>query len=385
MNVYFDNSATTKPSIEVIESMNGVLERYFGNPSSLHHLGAEAEQLLNKSKELVAKLLGVHAAEIVFTSGGTESNNLAIQGVAFGYQQRGKHLITSQVEHASVYETFQALEKNFGFEVTYLPVDIHGVVSLEDVKQAIREDTILVSIMHVNNELGSIQPILEIGKLMQKYPKALFHVDQVQGFGKAPLSIRESHIDLLSLSGHKLHAPKGTGLLFVKHNVHLYPLFHGGQQQRGIRPGTENIPGIVAMAKALRIVKDNEQQHIAHLLQLKVKTVKVLQQLDGVSINSPLSQEISAPHIINASFKGLKPEVLIHALEEKGIYVSTKSACSSKIQKASRTLMACGLSEERANSTLRISFSINNTVQEVDYFAEVMHQLVPYYKKIMKV
>lgn len=385
MKVYFDNSATTKPSEEVIQSMNEVLERYFGNPSSLHHIGAEAEQLLSKSKELVAKLFGVHAAEIVFTSGGTESNNLAIQGVAFGYQQRGKHLITTQIEHPSVFEVCQALEKNFGFEVTYLPVDRNGVVSLDEVKSAIREDTILVSIMHVNNELGSVQPILEIGKLLQKYPKALFHVDQVQGFGKAPLSIRESHIDLLSISGHKLHAPKGTGLLFVKNNVHLYPLFHGGQQQRGIRPGTENIPGIVALAKALRIVKEDEHKHIAHLLRLKEETVKALQQIDDVLINSPLDKELSAPHIINASFKGLKPEVLVHALEEKGIYVSTKSACTSKIQKTSRILSSCGLSDEEANSALRISFSLTNTLDEVEYFTKVITELVPYYKKILKV
>jgi cysteine desulfurase len=385
MKVYFDNSATTKPSEEVMKSMNGVSERYFGNPSSLHQLGAEAEQLLSKSKEQVAKLIGVDPSEIIFTSGGTESNNIAIQGVAFGYQQRGKHLITSQVEHPSVYEVFKALERNFGFQVTYLPVNRNGVVSLDDVKDALRDDTILVSIMHVNNELGSMQPISEIGKLLQNYPKALFHVDQVQGFGKAHLSIRESHIDLLSLSGHKLHAPKGTGLLFVKNNVHLYPLFHGGQQQRGIRPGTENIPGIVALAKALRIVKENEQKHIAYLLRLKEETVKALQQIKDVTINSPLAQDISAPHIINASFKGLKPEVLVHALEEEGIYVSTKSACTSKIQKTSRILSSCGLSDDEADSALRISFSLTNTLDEVDYFAKVITEIVPYYKKVLKV
>jgi cysteine desulfurase len=385
MKVYFDNSATTKPSKEVLQSFVEVLERYYGNPASLHHLGLEAELLLTRSKEQVAKLLQVHASEIIFTSGGTESNNLAIKGAAFGYQQRGKHIITSQVEHSSVYEVCQDLEKHFGFVVTYLPVDKNGLVSVEDLKQSIREDTILVTIMHVNNELGSVQPITEIGKMLRHYPKLRFHVDQVQGFGKVPLSIQESHIDLLSLSGHKLHAPKGTGLLFVREGVKLHPILLGGDQQQGIRPGSENVAGSVALAKALRLIKEKEEKHIRHLLQLKIKAIEALKQMDHVSINSPLDPEISAPHILNASFKGLKPEVLVHALDEKGIYVSTKSACSSKIEKPSRILTSTGMSDAEANSALRISFSIDNSLEEVDYFADVIQQIIPHYQNVMKV
>jgi cysteine desulfurase len=385
MKVYFDNSATTKPTKEVIQSMTEVLERFYGNPSSLHHLGAEAEQLLTRSKEQVAALLDVDASEIIFTSGGTESNNLAIKGVAFGYQQRGKHIITSQVEHPSVYEVCQDLEEHFGFQVTYLPVDKNGIVSVADVKRSIREDTILVSIMQVNNELGSIQPITEIGKLLQHYPKLRFHVDQVQGSGKVPLNIKESHIDLLSLSGHKIHAPKGTGILFVKNGVKLYPLLHGGAQQQGIRPGTENVAGSVAFAKALRMIKEQELDHIEHLFKLKEKVTHALLKLEHVIINSSLDRERFAPHIINASFKGLKPEILVHALEEKGIYVSTKSACSSKIEKPSRILTATGKRDVDASSSLRISFSIDNKIEEVDYFANAIQQIVPHYQNVMKV
>lgn len=385
MKVYFDNSATTIPAKEVIQSMTDVLERFYGNPSSLHQLGAEAEQLLTRSKEQVASLLDVRASEIVFTSGGTESNNLALKGAAFAYQQRGKHIITSQIEHASVYEVCKDLEKHFGFQVTYLPVDKNGIVSVEDVEKSIREDTILVSIMHVNNELGSIQPITEIGKRLQQYPKLRFHVDQVQGFGKVPLSIRESHIDLLSLSGHKMHAPKGTGILVVKNGVKLYPLLHGGDQQQGVRPGTENVAGSVAFAKALRMIKEREQDHMQHLLTLKEKATHALEKLENVSIHSPLNRERSAPHILNASVKGIKPEILVHALEEKGIYVSTKSACSSKNEEPSRILRATGMSDAEANSAFRISFSIDNHVEEVDYFADIIQQIVPHYQNIMKV
>jgi cysteine desulfurase len=385
MKVYFDNSATTKPAKEVIQSMTEVLERYYGNPSSLHHLGAEAEQLLTRCREQVAVLLNVDASEIIFTSGGTESNNLAIKGVAFGYQKRGKHIITTQVEHPSVYEVCQDLEKHFGFEVTYLQVDENGIVSVEDVKKSIREDTILVSIMHVNNELGSVQPISEIGKLLQKYPKLRFHVDQVQGSGKVPLSIKENYIDLLSLSGHKIHAPKGTGILFVKDGVKLYPLLHGGAQQQGIRPGTENVAGSVAFAKALRMIKERELDHIEYLFKLKEKATHALMKLERVSLNSSLNRELFAPHIINASFQGLKPEILVHALEQKGIYVSTKSACSSKIDRPSRVLIATGISDADASSSLRISFSIDNRIEEVDYFAKVIQQIVPHYQNVMKV
>lgn len=384
--VYFDNSATTKPAPEVIESMVAVLEKYYGNPSSLHHLGVETEKLMNRSRQLSAQLLEVNEEEILFTSGGTESNNLAIKGIAFGYQNRGKHIITTEIEHSSVYEVCQELENKYDFEVTYLPVNKQGQISLDQLKDALRDDTILVSIMHVNNEMGSIQPLSVIGQILHQYPKVFFHVDQVQGIGKVPLSIKESYIDLLSLSGHKIHAPKGTGILYKHHRIQqLYPLFHGGAQQKEIRPGTENVAGIVALTKALRMVKENEAEHIQYLQQLRQKTIEGLQSIQGVNINSPTDLKYAAPHIVNASFLGIKPEVFVHALEEKGIYVSTKSACSSKEDKPSRILMALEEDENIAKSAVRISFSVNNTLEEVDYFLTVLKEIVPHYQKIMKV
>ncbi len=385
MHVYFDNSATTQPAPEVVESVNEVLSKYYGNPSSIHGLGVQAEKLLRRSTELISEQLGIEENELVFTSGGTESNNLAIKGIAFAYQARGRHLMTSAVEHSSVYEVCRTLEKHFNFEVTYLPVDRQGRVSAEDVKKAMREDTILVSIMHVNNELGSIQPVEEIGQIVRRFPKAFFHVDDVQGIGKVPLSIRQAHIDLLSLSGHKIHAPKGIGVLFVRKGIELYPLLHGGSQQNAMRSGTENVAGIVAVAKAIRLVKEKEKQHAEHFFQLKQRMVQNLEKLDEVKVNSPLDRRSFAPHIVNVSFPGIKPEVLVHALEEKGIFVSTKSACSSKIEQPSRILQAAGMAREQANSAIRISFSMYNTLEEVDYVSEALAEILPYYQKVMKV
>jgi cysteine desulfurase len=385
MNVYFDNSATTQPAPEVIKSMMEVLEKYYGNPSSLHHLGAEAEQLITRSKKLISTLLKVDPSEIFFTSGGTESNNLAVKGVAFAYQNRGKHLITTQIEHASVFDACKVLEENFGFEVTYLPVNKEGIVSVETLKSAIRSDTTLVSIMQVNNETGAIQPIEQIGLILKQYPKLIFHVDQVQGFGKTPLDVRKNQIDLLTISGHKLHAPKGTAMLFKRQGVTLAPLFHGGSQQNALRPGTENVAGIVSLAKAMRLAKENENQHTKHIKKLRLALIKGLQSLENVSINSPLSPETGAVHIVNVTFKGMKPEVLVHALEEKGIIVSTRSACSSKAEKPSRVLKALGLADEDAKSSIRISFSVQNTLEEVNYFLATLKELLPHYQKIMKV
>lgn len=385
MQVYFDNSATTKPYPEVIATFTEVMKTYYGNPSSLHALGLEAEKLLARSREVIADVLEVGEDELIFTSGGTESINLAIQGVAFRYKQRGRHIITSAIEHAAVYNTCQRLAKDFGFEVTYLPVDGDGLISLEDLQSALRDDTILVSLIHVNNEMGSIQPVEQVGKLLHKYPKVLFHVDHVQGFGKVPLEIKKCHIDLLSLSGHKFHAPKGVGLLYVRKGVELYPLLHGGGQQHGLRSGTENVPGWVALAKACRMVKEKERENIAHLKKLNRLLRKGLGQLEQVRINTPADEAKGAPHILSISIKGAKPEVILHALEERGIYLSTRSACSSKDTKTNRILTALGLPEEYANSALRISLSAENTAEEVEYFLKVMQEIVPYYTKIMKV
>ncbi|GAA0380272.1 cysteine desulfurase family protein [Bacillus horti] len=385
MNVYFDNSATTKPSREVLSSFFHVQEQFYGNPSSLHHLGVEAEKLMEKSRAVCAEQLGVKGSELIFTSGGTESNNLALKGIALGYKHRGKHIITTQVEHPSVYDACKDLEATFGFEVTYLPVDQYGVVSVDELEKSIRQDTILVSIMHVNNELGSIQPIQQIGDILKEYPSIFFHVDQVQGIGKVPLSIKRASIDLLTLSGHKLHAPKGIGLLYVNERIkQFYSLFHGGSQQSNKRAGTENVAGAVAFAKALRLALEEEGEVVKHLSFLKQECLKGLQELEGV-VSLTQINECFAPHIINVAFLGIKPEVLVHTLEEQGIYVSTKSACSSKSDLPSRILLATGLKEEVTKYALRISFSKDNTLEEVTYFNQKIKEIIPYYHKILKV
>lgn len=333
-HVYFDNCATTKPDEAVLHSLMEVLERYYGNPSSIHHLGVQADQLLSKSVQVIAQALKVEPTEIFFTSGGTESNNLALKGIALGYEKRGKHIITTEIEHPSVYETCLELAKRYGYNVTVLPVDQTGRINPQDLKQALSKETILVSIMHVNNEMGSIQPIMEIGDILRDYPSTYFHVDQVQGFGKVPIDIKQARIDLLTISGHKLHAPKGTGLLYINKRIKdMIPLFHGGAQQSRIRPGTENLPAIVAFAKAVRLAQEGLKAHRDHLHKLQQLLVQGLQELEGIHINTPVKldvqadEQLAAPHIVNVSFRGMKPEVMVHALEEKGIYVSTRSAC----------------------------------------------------------
>lgn len=379
--IYFDNSATTKPYKEVIETYGKVSEVFFGNPSSLHSLGKEAEKLLNQGRDQIANLLKVSTKEIIFTSGGTEGNNLAIKGTAFQHKNRGKHLITSKVEHASNNEAFDQLEK-LGFEVTYLSVNDAGEISIDELKTAIRNDTILVSIIHVNNELGTIQPIKEIGKLLQQYPKIYFHVDHVQGLSKVPLSMKDCSIDLCTISGHKFHGPKGTGILYVREGVRLYPLFTGGVQENNLRAGTENIPGIIAMAKALRISMEKYAENKGHLRQLREQLLNSLNEINEVVINSPIVN--NAPHIVNFSIPRVKPEVVIQALGEKEIYVSTKSACSSKLSEPSRVLMATGMGKERAESAIRVSFSFENTIEEVNQFIAALKIIIHQLKEVMR-
>lgn len=383
--IYFDNSATTAPHSETIKVFSDVARDFFGNPSSLHGLGMKAGKLLEQSRKIAAEALGVQPGEIIFTSGGTESNNTALKGVAFAYRERGKHIITSNVEHASVFEGCKQLE-DLGYSVTYLPVDAKGRVSVEDVKRALREDTILVSIMQVNSELGSIQPIGEIGKLLSNYPKVLFHVDAVQGFGKLSVLPKKWGVDLLSLSAHKFHGIRGTGLLYVRQGVSLSPLLSGGGQESGRRSGTENLPGIVAMARAMKIGKENLEKNQAYLTRLRGYLLSGLTELSYCAINSPeKANEEGAPQIVNFSFPGLKSEVVVHALEEDGIYVSTRSACSSKNDKPSRVLMATGMNEARAKSALRVSFSADNTMEEVEFFLKAIEKTIPKLAKIMRV
>lgn len=382
--IYFDNSATTKPHPEVMEAMNRAATEYFANPSSIHDLGGKAGRLLKQSHEVAARALEVSDKEIIFTSGGTESNNAAIKGIALQYRNRGKHVITSAVEHSSVYEAFHQLER-LGYEVTRLPVDGEGRVSVDDVRQALRDDTILVSVMHVNNEMGSIQPVQEIGKLLATRPKTYFHVDAVQAFGKVELRPAAWGVDLLTLSAHKFHGPKGVGLLYVRKGVEIFPLLAGGGQEEGYRSGTENLPGIVGMAKAMKMAAESFADYQLKLQNLRSSLLAKLEKIAGCHINSPVSAN-GAPHIVNFSFSGLKAEVIIHALEEKQIYVSTRSACSSKEDQPSRVLMAAGLGEERAKSAIRVSFSPQiNTVEEVEQFAAELERTVIKLKEIMKV
>ncbi len=378
--IYFDNSATTKPYKEVIDTYTKVSEVYFGNPSSLHTLGKEAEVLLDQARDQIAKLLKVNKKEVVFTSGGTEGNNLAIKGTALEHQGRGKHLITTNVEHASNHEAFGQLE-TLGFEVTYLNVNEYGEINISELREALRDDTILVSMIHVNNELGSIQPIKEAGELLKGYPKVYFHVDHVQGMAKVPLSFKDCHIDLCTISGHKFHGPKGTGVLYVRQGVKLFSLFTGGVQEHNLRAGTENIPGYVALAKALRLSMEKYVSRKTHLQQLRDLLITELEKVDGVILNSPIH---GAPHIVNYSMPGIKPEVVIQALSKKEIYVSTKSACSSKLAEPSRILMVSGLGEQRAESAIRVSFSFDNTFEEVNEFVRELDNIYSQLKEVMR-
>ncbi|WP_240374603.1 cysteine desulfurase family protein [Bacillus piscicola] len=371
--VYLDNSATTQPWDTVMEAYQQASYQYFGNPSSLHRLGTEAETLLRKARESMASLLKIKPEELVFTSGGTEGNNLAIKGTAMKHMNRGKHLVTSTIEHPSVKEAFCQLEAA-GFTVTYVPVNREGLVDPDDVLDAIRDDTILVSIIHVNNEIGSVQPIKEIGERLAAYPKLYFHTDHVQGAGLLPLDFKEAKIDLATISGHKFHGLKGTGALYVREGVILSPLFHGGGQERTVRAGTENVPGITAMAKALRLSRERLEYDQTRLITLKNKLINDLEGVEGTVINT--SKEHSAPHIINVSFPGLKPEVLIQALTKRQYHVSTKSACSSKLEEPSAVLLALGAKKEQAESAIRISYSIDTTEEEVKGFMNAIKEIV---------
>ncbi|MED1861964.1 cysteine desulfurase family protein [Fictibacillus nanhaiensis] len=379
--IYLDNSATTKPYKEVLDTFVTVSEKYFANPSSLHSKGGEAEKLLGQARKSIAQLLEVASTEVVFTSGGTEGNNIAIKGIAFQHQNRGKHLITSSVEHASSHESFQYLESQ-GFEVTYLPVDHNGLISLEELERSIRPDTILVSLIHVNNETGTIQPIQEIGKILKEHPKIFFHVDNVQGVGKVDLPLKEWGIDLCTISAHKIHGLKGNGILFLKNGVSVSSLFTGGEQELKKRAGTENVAGIVAMAKALRLILQEMQEKKENLFEIKQFLIEELNCIDGIDINT--SMKYSAPHIINFSVKGIKPEVLIHSLDKRDVYVSTRSACSSKQGGASRILLEMGLGENRASTAIRLSTSYGNTLKEAELALEILKEELINIKKVMR-
>ncbi|TKI54433.1 cysteine desulfurase [Brevibacillus antibioticus] len=379
--IYLDNSATTRPHPQVIETVRRAMESYYGNPSSLHQKGVEAENVLKQARKVAAQYLGCKESEVIFTSGGTESNNTAIKGVAFQYQNRGKHIITTQVEHPAVYDVCKQLE-DLGFTVTYLPVDREGRVSVEAVQKAVRPDTILVSVMHVNNELGTIQPILEIGQWLKQFPKVLFHVDAVQGIGKVPLRIKDSGIDLLSVSAHKFYGPRGVGILYKREGLIIHPLMKGGGQEGGIRSGTENLPAIAGMAKAIRILEELGSVEMIRLQKLNQQLREGIATIEGCIVNTP--EVNTAPHIMNLSVPGVKAEVLLHALEEKGFLISTKSACSSKVNEPSRVLTAIGIERDCALSSLRVSLGRENTAEDIQQFLKALEECVSVLRTFVK-
>lgn len=376
MEVYLDNSATTRCFNEVAVLMTQIMCEDYGNPSSMHMKGVQSERYLRYAKDIFAKLLKVNEKELFFTSGGTESDNLAIIGCAVANYRAGRHLITTKIEHPAVLQTMKYLEEQ-GFYVTYLPVDEDGIVRLQDLQAALTPDTILVSIMHTNNEVGALQPIAEIGALLKKYsPNILFHVDAVQGFGKARIYPKKTGIDLLSVSGHKIHGPKGVGMLYINEKTKIRPIAFGGGQQKGIRSGTENVPGIAGMAKAAELVYANLEKDNACLYGLKQYFIDGVKKLDGIQINGRTGED-SAPHIVSVSVRGVRSEVLLHALEDKGIYISAGSACASNHPQTSETLKAMNLAKDLLNSTIRFSFSVFTTKEEIDYTLQAMYDMIP--------
>lgn len=381
--VYLDNSATTRTDPEVIRVMADVMEKVYGNPSSLHGIGDKAHRLIGEAREAVARTLGVQPREIVFTSGGTESNNLAIKGVAERFRNRGRHLITTEVEHPSVYQAFRQLEER-GWRVTYLPVDRLGRVSEEDVEKALTEDTVLVSVMHVNNEVGTIQPVEAIGRVLRSRPKVIFHVDAVQAFGKVELDPVRWGVDLLSISGHKFHGPKGVGALYIREGLRLSPLLAGGEQEGGLRSGTENVPGIAGLAKAA-ILAQQRRETARQWQRWKEELIQaVTSRLEGVVVNGDTTTEGGAPHILSLSFPGLKSEVIVHALEQEKVFVSSKSACSSKKETPSRVLTAMGLDDRTAIGSIRISMGYDTVESDIRQCAQALIRVIPELQRVMK-
>ncbi|WIM39048.1 cysteine desulfurase family protein [Paenibacillus sp. PK4536] len=370
---YFDYAATTPPYPEVIQSMAEIMQKHFGNPSSLHQYGEEADRLVRHAKEVTAQILGVKPSEIIWTSGATESNNFALKGAAMRGGRTQGHIITTRIEHPSVYECCRQLEQ-IGFDVNYIDPASDGIVRVEDIQNALRPDTIIVSIMHVNNETGAVQPIQQLADWLKKVqPRTLIHVDGVQGFGKLPVNIAQWNIDLYSLSAHKLRGPKGTGLLYVKQGTELFPLLAGGGQENGYRSGTENVAGIVGMTKALRLTSTEQSTLSERLLAWSEQLKIAIQSIEGLVLTNP---SVSAPHIVHFSYPGMKSEVILHSLEQQGCIVSTQSACSSRKAEPSRVLLAMGVEREHAASGIRISLGDQHTKQDIEHLITALRQTV---------
>ncbi len=387
MEVYLDNSATTRATQGVRDIMAKVLYEDYGNPSSMHRMGVRAEQYMKDSAAAIAGILKVEPKEIIFTSGGTEANNLALIGTAMANRRRANHIITTRIEHPSVHQPLVYLEEN-GFEVSFAPVDASGKLIKDKLYELIKDNTLLVSVMYVNNEIGAVQEIEKLAaELKNRKKDILFHVDAVQAFGKYRIYPKRQGIDLLSFSGHKIHGPKGIGVLYASDKVRLHPTMFGGGHQRGLRSGTENVPAIAGLGLAVTQLYNDFDSKVAGLYQLKQKFLKEISTLEGVTVNGltaacmpdlELSElKATAPHIMSISFSGIKSEVLLHALEDKGIYVSAGSACSSHHPTPSATLSAIGLPKDLLDSTLRFSMSELTTEEEIDYTLEQLKALLP--------
>lgn len=382
MNIYLDNCSTTKPREEVIGEIVYALREEYGNPSSLHKMGFKVEKKIEEVRNNIASFLGVNKDEIYFTSGGTESNNMAIQSIINKYNRVGQHIITTKIEHPSVLNVLKDYEEK-GYDITYLKVNDKGLISLEQLKESIREDTILIAIMHVNNEIGTIQPIWEIKKILkEKNSRALIHVDGVQAFGKVHIDLESWGVDTYSFSGHKIHGPKGIGGLFINKELKLNPIIFGGNQERGFRSGTENVPGIMGLGKAVEIMEKNFEKEQNQVKEVKSYFIKRLEEeIDYIRINSPMEDK-SSPYILNVSFDYVRGEVLLHYLEDKGIYVSTSSACSSRGTEKSHVLLALGLSNRMIEGTIRFCFSYENTKEDIDYTIEILKESVKEIRQI---
>ena len=383
MEAYFDNSATTRVLDSVKDIVVKTMTEDYGNPASKHRKGMEAEQYIREARKIIADSMKVQEKEILFTSGGSESNNMALICTAWANQRAGKHIISTAIEHPSVYNPLGVLEE-LGFEVTILPVDHDGHISLKELEEAIRPDTILVSTMYVNNEVGAVEPVEEISRVIKaKNPSALYHVDAIQAYGKYVIRPQKQGIDLLSVSSHKIHGPKGVGFLYIRNGVKIKPLIYGGGQQAGLRSGTENVPGVAGFGAAAKEMYTNHAEKIQKLIELKDYMTDRLGEIEGTVINSKKG-EASAPQIVSVSFEGVRSEVLLHALEDKGVYVSSGSACSSNHPGISGTLKGIGVAQKLLDSTIRMSFGMFNTKEEVDYTIDVLKELVPVLRRYQR-